>query len=86
MHQVLLLDVDLEVNVGTEALPAVKTQERSLASVSDQVMFETNGNLNYIGQSEHCISYIDQSRLTLNGVSHSGQILFLELASSPSIR
>lgn len=41
----LLLDVDLEINVGTEALPAVKTQEWSLASVGDQMMFETDGNL-----------------------------------------
>ena len=47
MHQVLLLDVDLEVNVGAEALPAVKTQEGSLASVGDQMVLETDGNLEW---------------------------------------
>ena len=45
MHQVLLLDVKLQVNVGTEAFPAVETEERSLTGVSYQVMLQTNRNL-----------------------------------------
>ena len=45
MHQVLLLDVKLQVNVGTEAFPAMKAEEGSLTSVGYQMMLQTNRNL-----------------------------------------
>lgn len=45
MHQVLLLDVKLQVNVGTEALPAMETEERGLTGVRYQMMLQTNRNL-----------------------------------------
>ena len=41
VHQVLLLDVELQVYVRTEALPAVETEERSLSRVGYQVMLQT---------------------------------------------
>ena len=45
VHQVLLLDVELQVDVGTEAFPAMKAEERSLTGVSYQMMLQTNRNL-----------------------------------------
>ena len=47
MHEMFFLDVNLEIDVRTEALPAVETQEGSLPSVGDQVMFQTDGNLEW---------------------------------------
>ena len=48
MHQVLLLDVKLQVNVGTEAFPAMKAEERSLTGMGYQMMLQTNRNLTEI--------------------------------------
>ena len=41
----LLLDVELQVYVRTEALPAVETEEWSLSRVSYQVMLQTYRDL-----------------------------------------
>ena len=83
VHQVLLLDVKLQVDVRAEAFPTVKAEEWRLASVSYQVMLQTNRNLQVSNEKLFCLLIVNFS--TLNGVSHSGQILFLA-QPSPSMR